>query len=160
MKYRRLRIEELTELESSFTRFLASNTVTADDWVKLKATDVVKAEKLIELFSDIVFDSTLKKLEYLEFKTINDMKLFKCGKDKIEMVGLMIEGNTTIDFTKPQQPVEMINALKNTDAQVKLYSAEKTYAKEREQELFDMMESGCLISDGTLFNTVKELQPK
>ncbi len=36
MKYRRLDKEELEELEQEFIKFLAVNTVTADDWAKIQ----------------------------------------------------------------------------------------------------------------------------
>ncbi len=157
MKYRRLTNEELAEIETGFIKFLAANSVTADDWVKIKAEDVEKAEGLIEMFSDIVFDSTLKKVKYLEFKTPNDIKNFHCQAEKIEMVGFYIEGDAPIDLRTNMPPQKMMEVIQQTGAKVKIYSAEKTYKGEREQELFRMMENGCLISDGTLFNTLKGL---
>ena len=99
MKYRRLTTEELAELETEFIRFLVSNTVTGDDWEKIKKEDPKKAEGLIEIFSDIVFDKTISKIEYLEMKTPKDLKIFRCNKDDIELMGLKIEGESDLDLT-------------------------------------------------------------
>ena len=73
MKYRRLNEAELKDLEQDFIRFLASNQVTADDWKKLKDSNAEQVDGLIGLFSDQVFDKVFDKLEYLEYKTVNDI---------------------------------------------------------------------------------------
>ena len=158
MKYRRLTIDELEELEQDFIRFLASNSITGEDWTKMKAENSSKSNELIDLFSDLIFDRTLKKVEHLEFKTPNDMKLFHCLEDKIVMMGLFVEGNSDLDFTQPADPAQMLDQLKNSSATLKLYQAEKQFSKQREMELFEMMENGCLISKGELFFTLQKLR--
>ena len=158
MKYRRLSADELKELERDFIDFLASNQVTAQDWEKLKETDTEKVEKLIEMFSDIVFDRVLKKVEYLEYRTHNDIKTFHCQKDKIHMLGLFAEGNSDLDFTKAEDPSTMMEKLRNSNANLKVYQAEKQYKIPRDQELFKMMEGGALISrDGAMYKTLAAL---
>jgi len=154
MKYRRLSPDELQELEPQFIRFLASNTITADDWVKLKQSDPKRVEGLIEIFSDIVFQQTLEKLEYLEFKTRNDIKVFHCQKEKIVMRGLLIEGDTDLDLTKNNQAAYIMQQIQASNASIKVYTAEKKYTQVREQELFMMMNNGCLISNELLFNSL------
>jgi len=159
MKYRRLTKEELAELEREFVRFLAANSVTADDWQKLKEEEPGKAEGLIDTFSDIVFERTLKEAEYLEFKTPKDLKTFHFKKEKVILNGLKVEGPSNLDFTQDISPEQMLGQLKLSGAQLKLYTAEKEYRKEREQEMFDLMERGALISrDGALFKTLESLK--
>lgn len=161
MKYRKLNLEELIALEKEFVRFLASNTVTSDEWERLKQENPEKAERLIEIFSDLVFERTLKEVEFLEFKTPQDIKTFHCLPDKIVMMGLMVEGDSQVDFTAPQDPQQMLALLQLSQARLRLYSAEKKYSKERALELFDMMENGALISrDGDLFKTLTGLREK
>jgi hypothetical protein len=159
MKYRRLNESELKDLEQDFIRFLASNQITASDWEKLKGEETEKVNGLIELFSDQVFDKVFDKLEYLEFKTLNDIKTFHCQQDKIVMMGLFVEGNAQIDFSKNQGSNDIMEAVKASGAAVKIYTAEKTYKGDRNQELFKMMENGCLISkDGALYKTLFSLK--
>ena len=157
MKFRRLRKDELQELEAEFIRFLSANTVTGDDWERLKKEQSERADNLIDLFSDIVFEKILKKLEYLEFKAPKDIRTFHCEADRMVMFGLKVEGQSTIDFTQNQDPLQMIQSVQDSHSKVQLYRAEKTYSKERELELFEMMEQGCLISKGELFNTLKNI---
>lgn len=160
MKFRRLDKEELQEMEPEFIRFLAANTITGDDWEKLKAENLEKAEGLIEIFSDIVFENILKKIEYLEIKTPNDLRTFHCEAEKIKMIGLKINGESSVDFTKNQDPTQIMSLLRLSNAKLQLYKGEKSYAKEREVELFELMEQqGALISkDGHLYKTLAQLQ--
>ena len=161
MKYRRLTNEELAELEVEFIKFLASNTVTGDDWEKLKVDNPEKAEGLIEIFSDIVFEKTIENIEFLEFKTPNDIKIFHCQKNDIHLMGLKIDGDSSLDFTKDTPPEEMMTQLKNSGAKLQLYTAQKKYKhNNRSLELFEMMQWGSLISDGKLFHILKNLQPQ
>ena len=161
MKYRRLQLDELQEMEADFIDFLAANTVTGPDWEKLKAEKPEKANELIDIFSDIVFDKVLKKVEYLEFKTPKDLKTFHCQTDKIVMRGMMVQGESSLDFTKNPEPDQIMNILKETGAKLQLYRAEKVYKDgNREAELFRMMENGCLISKGELYRSLESLQKK
>ena len=92
MKYKRLTNDELAELETEFVRFLATYQINGQEWAKMKENEPQKVEELIEVFSDVVYEKTLTNIEYLEFKTPNDIKTFHCQKDKIVMMGLMVEG--------------------------------------------------------------------
>lgn len=159
MKYRRLTNAELKELEKDFVKFLAATHVTADDWVKLKENDPVKVEELIGIYSDIVFDKTLGNLEYLEFKTPHDIKTFHCQAEKMVLMGIAVSPNSGVDFTKELNSQEMMEQLKKSGQDLQIYTAEKGYNENREKELFQMMESGCLISkDGYLFKTLATLK--
>lgn len=158
MKYRRLGKEELLELEQEFVRFLASHSITAEDWEKMKKESQEKAEGMIDIFSDIVFEQTLKKITYLELKTPRDYRTFHCLSEKIFMVGILIEGPSNLDFTQNLPPQEMMAQLQMSNAKLKLYKGEKTYNKEREVELFELMQKGALISkDGAMFKTLSQL---
>jgi len=158
MKYRRLSTEELHKLEAEFIRFLAANTITGDDWEKLKSQKTDKAEELLNLFSDIVFDKVLDDLKYLEFKSIADLKIFYCGQEKMVLMGLRVIGESDIDFRTPLPAEELINRLNASKAKLEVYSAEKAYSKDRKMELFQMMEQGCLIADGKLFEVLRDLK--
>jgi hypothetical protein len=158
MKYRRLDKEELQEMETEFVRFLVANTVTGDDWIKIKAEDPERAEKLIELFSDIVFDKILSKAEYMEFKSKNDIKTFHCLPEKIKLLGIFVEGETQLDFTQNYGPEQMLSLLQLSKANLKMYAAEKSYTKERNLELFNMLEGGCRISKGALYQLLENLK--
>ncbi|MGB0863479.1 MAG: DUF6495 family protein [Saprospiraceae bacterium] len=159
MKYRRLSLSELSELESDFVKFLAANTITSDDWVSLKANKPEKVEKLIEVFSDIVFEKVISKVQFLEHRTKHDLRLFECLEDEIKLIGVKVVGVDTIDFTKNQATEDMFSSFQTApDGSVKMYSANKPYKNnDRSMELYQMMEDGCLISKGELYQTMSEM---
>jgi len=160
MKYRRLDVEELQEMEKEFIRFLATRSIPGPDWEKIKTEQPDRMNALLDEFSDLVFEKILSGITHLEMKTPNDLKTFKCGKEKIELMGISVEGNSQIDFTRDQSPSEMMAQFKLSEAKLKLYRAEKLYKENRELELFKMMEGGCLIADGDMFEMLSGLKGK
>lgn len=162
MKYRRLTLDELKELEADFVKFLAANTVTSDDWVSLKSAKPEKAEQLIELFSDIVFEKVIGNVQFLEHRMAKDLRLFECLENEIKLIGVKVEGVDSINFTEKQSSEEMFSSFRTAPAgSVKMYSANKAYKNnDRSMELFGMMENGCLISKGELYQTLAEIAPE
>ena len=159
MKFRRLNKEELEELEQEFVQFLVANTITGDDWVKLKDEEPEKAEGLIDVFSDIVFEKVVKNIRFLEYRTPDDIKTFQCLDEKIVLNGLRMEGQAAIDLTTDLPPAEMFKQLQKDDVKLQIYTAEKAYVPNREAELFRMIEGGAKISrEGELFLAIEEFK--
>lgn len=156
MKFRRLTIEELQGLEQEFVQFLAANTVTGDDWKKIKEKEIKKANDLIDVFSDLVFEKIIKDIKYLEFKTTNDVKTFHCKDKEIILLGLQNKKDLTVDLSDKTQ---LNTAINSSDIPLQVYSAKKHYSPSREQELFKMLQNGASISKkGDLFKALKKLQ--
>lgn len=158
MKYRKLTKQELETLETEFIRFLASNTVTAADWEKIKKESPEKAENLIEMFSDIVIGQTLERITYLDIKRPKEVRSYYCQKDKIYMKGIFIDGETDQVFDTNEIPEKMFSNLQNTNVDLKVFKAEREYKEIREMELFRLLDQGALISkDGHLYNLLSQL---
>lgn len=153
MKYRRLTDIELGKLENRFIQFLVANTITGDDWAKIKVEKPEEASKLIDIFSEMMFETSLKKVEYLKFSEPKDIKIFHCGTNSIILMGLTADDKTPVDFT---QPFDTKQIMQYTEG-LSIYRSEKKYVGNREQELFKMMETGCLITDGLLFGMLEKL---
>jgi hypothetical protein len=159
MKFRRLTLAELQELESEFIQFLAANTVTGPDWQNLQATAPEKADQLLDVFSDVVFEKIIQRIQFLEYKTPHDIKTFSCQEALIIMNGLRVEGENELDLTLNLPPDEMMARLRQSGAELQIYTAQKGYQPDRSAELFRMLEGGALISrEGTLFKTIEELK--
>ncbi|MFN6945647.1 MAG: DUF6495 family protein [Cytophagaceae bacterium] len=154
MKYRLLTKDELNELQPEFIHFLASNTITADDYKKLQNEHPEKVEELIEIFSDIVLEKVLKKVNYIEHREPSNLMTFHCLSDRMVLLGMSIKGNA--DLTDPDfiaavnQKPGLLNELN-----LEVFKSEKMYTDEREKEIFKLLESGALISDGKLFQTLE-----
>lgn len=150
-KYRKLNLEELQSLEKEFIDFLVINGITADDWVKIKEEEKEKAERIIELFSDVVFEDILRKTQFLQFRGKKEIYAYQCLEDKIVLVGLTAEAESKIDFSKDNLK-DVINEQPDS---IKIFTTEKLFSKNREEELFSMLQVGCEISsDGKLFKVL------
>ena len=149
-KYRRLTQFELDSLEKEFIDFLILNGITANDWNKLKQTPE-KADKIIELFSDVVFEKILRQISYLDHFSPQSIKTFLCADEEIYLIGLDTK-DKSYDFTTSDGRLK----LKSTPPKdLKTYKSSKKYHPNREMELFRMLQNGCVKSDGQIFEQLR-----
>ncbi len=147
MKYKRLTIEELKNLEQEFISFLAHAQITAGDWEKMKANQSEKANELIDVFSDVVYDKVLKKINFLEYRDAKSLNIYKFDSNQILLAGIRVSENSEIDLT---QDFNFEKIADNTS--LKIVFSEKKYIQERELEIFEMLQTGCLITNERLFD--------
>ena len=147
-KYKSLSLDELQSLEKEFVEFLVLNGIMHDDWIKMKDEDPVGAQKMTELFSDVVWESILRKTKYLDFRSAHSIKCFQCLENKIVLVG--------VDSTETDMSTAVFAELKtqNYPDDVIAFTIEKKYNKTRELEIFEMLDWGCIVSEGLLFKEI------
>ena len=151
MKYKRLGADELDALEKEFITFLSSAQITGSDWEKMKTNESGKAEELIAVFSDLVYEKVMGKINYLEFRNKKELNIFHFEKDKISLAGLRVKDNSQIDLLA--EAVFKDWNEKNAD-EITVLRTEKFYVKERGVEIFEMLEEGCYITDDKLFKVI------
>jgi len=158
-KFRRLRRDELEEVKGQFVKFLAVNGIDAGSWQRMKADEPGKADGYILQFSRIVFAGVIEQVKYLVHRRPKDLRTYKTNADKIYMRGVLLDGETSVDFTKTDLPPdELFAKLKADKVTPKIYSAERAYVPiGRDQDIFTIMEGGALIDDGALFETLAAL---
>lgn len=150
-EYRRLSQEELHELQKEFIEYLVINGITAEDWEQMKTSDLPKAEKVIDLFSDVVFESILRKITFLEYRDKTSLRVFQCLNEKLVVVSMEASGSKEADFTDASY---IQKAMVETSDSFRVYTTEKLYGRKREAELFEMLQTGCVITDDRLFKTL------
>src|SRR6056297_3003609 len=91
MKYRKLNLSELEDLRGDFVRFLSANSIAADDWVKIKKVDSDAAEKIIEVFSDLVWEKILTKIKYVRLMSQTTLRVMRFGEERAELIQLQVE---------------------------------------------------------------------
>lgn len=155
MKYKRLNQEELKALEAEFIQFLASAQITAHDWEKMKREQPEQAEELIDVFSDVVYDKVLRKIEYLEFRDSGSLNVFFCAPERAYLLGLLVQEQSGLDLSSDQVLEQW---LKSGSAGISLVQSSKDYKTDREQEIFDLLQSGCWITDGKLYSILNQLK--
>jgi hypothetical protein len=141
-KYRLLSSEELRLFEKEFIDYLVVNGITADDWVKMKETDQLKADKVIDLFSDVILEDVLRKSLFVKKINYDSVFCFHFQSEEVVMIGLQTKNKQSIDSYLEG----------HTDSQnLEIIKATKKYTQQREIELFKMIESGAEISEGDLY---------
>ena len=153
MKYRRLTLEELKPLEKEFIDFLVINGVTATDWKYTIAHDIEKSNKILDAFGEVVFEDIMRKTQFLEFRSVGELITFNCTSGLIYMAGIRFGDyeKQGIDFNNDQSIKRL---LANPCDGIMVFMDHKKYESNREKEIFDMIEEGCLISDGKLFKAI------
>ena len=81
MKYTRLTKEQLEELNQEFINFLATQSITAEEWKEIKEQKPEVAEEELDIFSDLVWEGVLSKVEYLE-NIAHNICIFLRSKDR------------------------------------------------------------------------------
>lgn len=144
-------------LEQDLIQFLAANSITADDWEKLKRDEPDKAMALIDRFSDIVFEKVLSKELDLEHRSPKKLKVFRCEEERIRLMGLDLPEDTPTDLTDPEAFEHLMQDPSVAGKGAKLYHAEKGYNKEREEEIKEMLDQGCRLTEKKLFTLLERV---
>lgn len=154
MKYKRLTSEELQVLEQEFIHFLATAQITGNDWENMKKNKPEMAEELLDAFSDMVYEKVLGNIHFLEYRDEKTLNIFKFEQDKIVLVGLRVKENSPVDLTQP----DMFSGLNEKKiAALKMIRTERVYNNSKEAEVFDLIQNGCVITDGKLFDLIKSM---
>ena len=153
MKYRQLTKEQLESLNKEFAQFLASQEIDVKEWKKIKEENPALVEEELNLFSDMVWEDVLIRVEFLEHYASKTINLFKCNERSLQRI--VISTEKEVDFLT-KEGYEWL--LKNpSDAAIEYFTGEKEYEKERNSEIFSLIEQGSIITKGELFEFFSKL---
>ncbi len=148
MKYRRLTKEQFEELHQEFINFLATQSVTADEWANLKTNKPEIAEMELDVFSDLIWEGVLNKAKYLEHFSPQHMYLFRLGSKKMNAIVVNVK-NENVDITTKEGYKWLRENL--MDETVEFLQADKDYSDDKNLDKFKMIEQGAVITKGDLF---------
>ena len=153
MKYRQLTKEQFESLHQEFAQFLATQSIDAKEWTEIKETKPNVAEEEMNIFSDVVWDDVLTKVDYVEHFSKTSANLFKCDENEIHRIAIKV--NWDIDLLS-QKGFEwlMQNPMDNS---VEIFKGSKPYHNNRNLEIFDLIEKGSSISKGEIFDYINSL---
>ncbi len=154
MKYRQLTKEQFESLHEEFSRFLATQQIDAKEWTKIKEEKPSVAEDELNIFSDLVWEKSLKEVKYLNHYSESSLNLFLCEEERMQRILIKIS-EETVDLTT-KEGFQWL--LENTDSSsIEYFKASKKYDKERNLELFSMIEQGCEIVEEIYFEKFSSL---
>ncbi|MGS2738077.1 DUF6495 family protein [Sinomicrobium sp. M5D2P17] len=154
MKYRRLTKEQLEELHPEFINFLATQSITANEWAKIKEEKPGTAEEELDVFSDLIWEGVLAKTEYLENISARQMHLFYMTDKEMKLIAIRIL-NPDIDLTtkigfgwfKKHFMTDMVDIM----------TATKAYSTDKNKDKFELIEKGGAITRGELYRWFDEI---
>lgn len=148
MKYTRLTKEQFEELHQEFINFLATQSITAKEWEEIKTNKPEVAEEELDVFSDLIWEGVLDKVEYLEHFSPNQMFLFHVTGSEIHLVAVKVQ-NEEVDITTRVGYQWLQQHL--MDDSVNLYTSSKAISDDRNKDLFALIQQGAVITKGDLF---------
>lgn len=154
MKYTRLTKEQFEELHQEFINFLATQTITTEEWQDIKKNKPDVAEQELDVFSDLVWEGVLSKANYLEHISPNQMHLFHLTESNMHLIAVKITKDS-IDLTT-QDGFEWLrdNLL---DDSVEFLQAHKNYSDDKNLDKFKLIQQGSNITKGNLFKYFDKL---
>ncbi|MEO9258353.1 MAG: DUF6495 family protein [Crocinitomicaceae bacterium] len=153
MDYRMLSREEMTLFDEDFKHYLIVNGIPNEAWLEMNEKNVSEAQKIVEVFSDVVLQKAYEKIQFLEFRSKQQLMLFSCEKEEIHLIGLSSK-DEAVDFSTPEAIQESIL---NYNSQIQSFRQTKKYSKKREIELFEMTEQGCVVSTKIFWDKITKL---
>jgi uncharacterized membrane protein YheB (UPF0754 family) len=154
MKYTRLTKEQFEELQQEFINFLATQSITADEWTEIKLNKPEAAEQELDVFSDLVWQGVLGKVTFLEHISPNQMHLFQCLDNEMRLIALKVK-NDSIDLTTKEGFKWFQDNLLSDD--IEFFSAKKAYSDDKAMDKFKLIQQGAVITKGDLFNYFEKL---
>ncbi|WP_298511500.1 DUF6495 family protein [uncultured Kordia sp.] len=148
MKYARLTKEQLEELHQEFINFLATQSITAEEWATLKEEKPEVAEQEIDVFSDLVWEGVLTQATYLENISAQHMYLFHLREDEMKLIAVKIL-NEAINITT-KEGFAWLRENYSTE-EVEILTANKAYSEDRNADKFALLQQGSNITKGQLF---------
>jgi hypothetical protein len=154
MKYNKLTREQFEELHEEFAVFLAAQSIDEKEWSRIKKDKPELADKEMEVFSDFVWEKVLGKAGYLEHFSRDSLNLFKCGDEKIDRILVRVnkEGINLLDANDFEWLLD-----NSKDPRIEYLKGKKSYKDDRNQELFDLIQKGSVVSDGKLYEAIDKM---
>ena len=154
MKYTRLTEEQLKELEQEFINFLATQSITGEEWRAMKVEKPALAEEELDVFSDLVWEGVLSNVAYLENISEQHMHLFHCKEKEMELISVKVM-NPDIDLGTTEG-FEWFRKNWQSDF-VEYLTASKAYSGDKNLDKFELIQKGAVITKGALFQWFDEI---
>ncbi|MEA1786878.1 DUF6495 family protein [Arenibacter sp. GZD96] len=154
MKYTRLTKEQLEELHPEFINFLATQSISKEEWNELRTNkpEVVEAE--LDIFSDLIWEGVLSRVSYLENIAAQQMHLFHLTDKEMKLISVKVM-NPDIDLGT-KEGFAWFKKNYNSDF-VEYLTASKTYSADKNSDKFGLIQQGAVITKGELYQWFETL---
>jgi len=157
MKYARLTKEQFEELYTEFINFLATQSITGEEWTAIKKNKPEVAEQELDVFSDLVWEGVLQKAEYLENMAPQQLFLFKIEAEQMQLISVKVMDKTK-DITTADGYAWLQENFMTDD--VEFYTANKQFSNDRSADIFKLIQQGAIITKGELYGFFDDILDK
>ncbi len=148
MKYSRLTKQQLEELHPEFINFLATQSITGEEWKNIKETRQKVAEEELDVFSDLVWEGVLAQVTYLENISAQQMHLFHLTEKEMKLISVKVM-NPEVDL---RTAIGFGWFKKNWQSDfVEYLTASKAYTDDKSLDKFQLIQQGAVITKGELY---------
>ena len=154
MKYTRLTKEQLEELHPEFINFLATQSITSDEWYRIKTETPEVAEDELDVFSDLIWEGVLSKVTYLENISAQQMNLFFLTDKEMKLIAVKVM-NPKIDLTT-KAGFNWFKKNWQSDF-VEYLTASKAYTEDKNLDKFKLIQQGAVITKGELYQWFEKM---
>ncbi|NRA92364.1 MAG: hypothetical protein HRU26_06700, partial [Psychroserpens sp.] len=111
-------------------------------------------EQELDVFSDLIWEGVLSKVEFLEHISPQQMHLFHCTDSEMRLIALKLK-DTKVDITTK----EGYNWLRDNllSDHIEFFTSKKAYSEDKGVDKFKLIQEGANITKGQLFNYFENL---
>ena len=149
IKYSRLTKEQFEELHQEFINFLATQSITAEEWKQIKTNQPEAAEEELDIFSDLIWEGVLNKATYLENISPQQLFLFKIEEKTMKLI-VVKTTDETIDITTAGGYQWLQENF--TKDEVGFFTATKEFSNDKKGDIFSLIQQGASITKGELYS--------
>ncbi len=157
MKYTRLTKEQFEALNQEFINFLATQSITGDEWSNIKEKKPEVAEQELDVFSDLVWEGAISQAKYLENISAQQLFLFKVEESEMSLIVVKVT-NEDQDITT----ADGYKWLQQNFAQdeVEFFTSTKEFSEDKSGDIFSLVQQGAIITKGELYEFFAEILKK
>ncbi len=142
VKYRLLTEEEQNHLSQEFIHYLASNSITGEDWESIKQKKPEEAQEHFAIFSDMVMEGAIDSIHYIELKKEDSIQIMACLKEEAKIVQLDIKDQKFSFLVAKDIESLAKGSIQLNDLEAKIFSSDLKYPTERNLFIFSMLKQG------------------
>lgn len=137
-----------------FSRFLAAQSINAQEWEQIKQEKPEVAEQELDVFSDLVWEGVIKAAKFLEHRSKGQLFLFELAEDQIHLIAVRVT-NPEIDLTA-EEGMNWLGENLGSEA-VQLYTSSNSYGADKGAAIFDLIQKGAVLTSGEVYRQLREI---
>jgi len=157
LKYARLTKEQFEALHQEFINFLATQSITGEEWASIKENKPEVAEQELDIFSDLVWEGVLNQAKYLE--NISAQQLFLFNIDETEMSLIVVKVTNELQDITTAEGYRWLQQNFTSD-EVEFFTSTKEFSENKKADIFSLVQQGAIITKGELYQFFEEVLNK